>query len=311
MAAALGVISGTVMWPKGKGVLHMLMSRKMLDAGKAAEAIEQAEEAVRLLPKSYVATHNLVEIYTDADSYYPEVDMYAKAEKAVEELIERSPEAAGAYLDLGDLKLIRRDVEGAREAARTAISIAPDHAGSYYLLGSIAREDGDFEKAERDFTKAIELNPRSYRSYYALGAIYASRDEDGAAIEKLEKATELNPNLSSAHAMMGLIYLKQKLYNHALGQLMTAVDLNPSDYNSMYNIACYYSLRGNPTAAIKWLKRSFDNGFTDLDHLRGDPDLDNIREDPGYIELVETAPSKTEPSTSAALAGEQDGPAPQ
>ena len=306
LVSMLGVISGTVMWPKGKGVLHMLMSRKMLDAGNIDTAIEQASEAVRLLPKSYVATRNLVEIYVDAD-------MYAEAEKAVEKLIEHSPEAAGAYLDLGDLKLIRKDVEGAREAARKALSISPDHGGCYYLLGAIAGEDGDIEKAEKDFIKAIEFNPRSYRAHYALGAIYAKRDAHDAAIETLGKATELNPNLSDAHAMMGLIYLKQRLYNHSLGQLMRAVNLDSSDYNSMYNLACLYSLQGNPTASFQWLERALDNGFTDFDHLSVDPDLDNIRDDPRFVELVAAAHarSETEPSTSAAPAGEEDGPATQ
>jgi tetratricopeptide (TPR) repeat protein len=282
LASMLGVISGTLMWPKGMGVLHMLMSRRMLAAGKIDAAIEQAREAVELMPDSYVATHNLVEIYADTD-------MYEEAEKAVEELIKHSPETAGAYLDLGGLKLIRRDVEGAREAAEKAVSISPDYGECYYLLGALAREDGDIETAEEYFVKAIELSPHSYKSYHSLGVIYSKRKDYDAAIEKLEKATELNPNLSDAHATMGLIYFEQKLYNHSLGQLSTAVDLDPSDSASMYNIACVYSLQNNPAAAVKWLGRAFDNDFKNFDLIGKDPDLDNIRDDPRFIELVAAA----------------------
>ncbi len=305
LVSTLGVISGTLIWPKGRGVLHMLMSRKMLDAGNTDTAIEEAKEAVRLMPGSYVAVHNLVEIYAEADRY-------EEAEKAVEKLIELSPETARAYLDLGDLRLIRQDVLGAKEAAQKAVSISPDYGECYYLLGAIAREEGDIEKAEKDFIKAIKLNPHSYRSYLRLGAIYYERGDYGAAIEKLKKATELNPDLSGAHAMMGQIYLQRELYNHSLGQLTTAVDLDPSDFNSMYNIACVHSLQNNPAAAVKWLERSIDNGFTDLDHIDKDVDLDNIRNNPEFVELMKNAAeyisSKADPFTpqATAAAGEDD-----
>jgi hypothetical protein len=64
----------------------------------------------------------------------------------------------------------------------------------------------------------------------------------------------------------------------------------------MYNIACVYSLRNNAEPALRWLERSIDNGFTDLDHMREDPDLDNIRDNPKYIELIEGVSSDVDSS---------------
>jgi tetratricopeptide (TPR) repeat protein len=88
-----------------------------------------------------------------------------------------------------------------------------------------------------------------------------------------------------------MCYFEQKLFIHATAELKTAVDLDPSDYTSMYNIACIYSLQNKPEPALKWLERAIDNGFSDFEHMGQDHDLDNIRENPKYIELVENAAS--------------------
>jgi hypothetical protein len=59
-----------------------------------------------------------------------------------------------------------------------------------------------------------------------------------------------------------------------------------------YNIACAYSQKKAPERACEFLKRSFDEGFLDLEHVARDTDLDPIRDDPGFQKLVASTRQK-------------------
>jgi tetratricopeptide (TPR) repeat protein len=302
VASMLAVIFGTFVWPKGKAVLYLMMSRKMLDNGKIDTAIEQAREAARIMPESSIIVHNLVEIYTEAD-------MYEEAEKAVEDLIELSPESARAYVDLGVLRLKRGDLEGAKEAAEKAQSISPDLDYNYYLFGIIAWDENDLDTARVNLKKAVEMNPRSYVFLYRLGALYRMQGELDQAIEELKKATELRPDYIAAHDELAMCYLEKGFLVHALAELKLVVNLDPSDSRSMYNIACVYSLRNNTESALRWLERSIDNGYKDFEFMNDDPDLDNIRNSPKYIELIKGAASDV--SHGADTSGSEKEAAPE
>ena len=47
--------------------------------------------------------------------------------------------------------------------------------------------------------------------------------------------------------------------------------------NAMYNLACFYSLKGDRENGIVWLEKSVYAGFDSPEKLRYDPDLNNLR----------------------------------
>jgi tetratricopeptide (TPR) repeat protein len=117
---------------------------------------------------------------------------------------------------------------------------------------------------------------------------FQKKDYD-AAIDTLKNMTQLAPDFAPARALLAMCYFEKKLYIHSLSELNAAVNLDKSDYNSMYNIACIYSLQKKPAPALKWLERAIDNGFSEYDHMSKDSDLDNIRAEPKFGELAEKA----------------------
>lgn len=64
--------------------------------------------------------------------------------------------------------------------------------------------------------------------------------------------------------------------------------LKPSDRTAAYNLACAYARSGDVPNACKWLRKSVDNGWSDLQHILSDTDLDNIRENADYLDILET-----------------------
>ena len=65
-----------------------------------------------------------------------------------------------------------------------------------------------------------------------------------------------------------------------------------------YNVACGWARAGQPDAAVVWLHRAAEAGYTDLAQLEADPDLASVRDRPGYAEVRDRlARAVTPPAT--------------
>jgi tetratricopeptide (TPR) repeat protein len=272
-----------ILLPKGEAFYHVVISQKLLKEGNIDGALKQVTEAVNRRPENVIALRTAAKIYIVSGRY-------DDAEKITNELLETSAKSADLYRDIGLIQLYKGDIEDARAAAEQAIALSPESASNYHLLGAIALEEKDFETAEKQLKKATALAPEDAGSQYLLGSMYFDQERIPEAIEALSVVTKDEPEFAPAHSLLGLCYLKTNLRLHALTEFKQAVELNSSDYNSMYNIACIYSLMNNPDSAVKWLESAIDSGFKDFDHMREDADLDNIRANPEYVKLLERAP---------------------
>lgn len=65
-----------------------------------------------------------------------------------------------------------------------------------------------------------------------------------------------------------------------------ALKLNPDDPLMVYNAACFYSLIGEKTLAINYLKDAIRLGFANYDWMKIDSDLNSIRNESEFIEMI-------------------------
>ncbi len=79
---------------------------------------------------------------------------------------------------------------------------------------------------------------------------------------------------------------KAKDYPAVEKVLAEALEIDPTQSTNLYNMACAQSLLGKPDAALKWLEKSAEAGFTDFYHVDRDSDLDSVRKLDGYKALV-------------------------
>jgi Flp pilus assembly protein TadD len=125
-------------------------------------------------------------------------------------------------------------------------------AHACYLLGETLRGLDRFREAVFPLRRSVALCPADSSTWLALGWCYKRTGRLGQAIEALELALEHTPDEAILH----------------------------------YNLACYYSLAGEPLAALRRLKRALD-----LDRaLRGlvdeEEDFDPMRRDVGFRMLL-------------------------
>ncbi|MHC4661987.1 MAG: PDZ domain-containing protein [Planctomycetota bacterium] len=80
--------------------------------------------------------------------------------------------------------------------------------------------------------------------------------------------------------------LQKKDYKTAEKKYQKILKTIPKDVNSLYNLACIYSLTKKHKLAERHLHMAILAGWTDFGHLERDPDLDNIRKGKFYAELL-------------------------
>lgn len=53
-----------------------------------------------------------------------------------------------------------------------------------------------------------------------------------------------------------------------------------------YNLACCYGLLGNDSLATKYLRYAYENGFTDIKHIKSDPDFEKVKDSEIFYGLI-------------------------
>ena len=153
-------------------------ARMLLADGKAADALEQAREAVKAdstLPSAHY-TAGLAALAADK----PDV-----AEKAFEEVVRLSPRAAGAQLQLSRLRLARGQAADALTAARDAAYQRPDSPEAAILVARSLRAQGDAAKAWSELSASVARHPDSAPLHIERGWVALDRKDSRGRTQRL------------------------------------------------------------------------------------------------------------------------------
>jgi len=124
-----------------------------------------------------------------------------------------------------------------------------------------------------------------FEASFLFGETLRSLERYREALKPLEVAAKLKPGDVGVAIALGWCYKR----THRLAQAIDALDRagrhNPHEPLLHYNLACYWSLAGNPGKAIDALRVALElqpglhaliPAETDFDRLRGDPGFDRI-----------------------------------
>jgi tetratricopeptide (TPR) repeat protein len=123
------------------------------------------------------------------------------------------------------------------------------------LTGQALRGLGRYRDALKPLELAASLHPGDYVVAMALGWCYKRTHRLAQAIDALDRAVRHNPNVALLH----------------------------------YNLACYWSIAGNPAKSLEKLADALEldpdlrasiPSEPDFDALRGNPDFDRLAADP-------------------------------
>lgn len=123
-----------------------------------------------------------------------EIDEPYLAEMLLKEVLEKNPDYRDAFIFLGYVKFLKKDLKEARNLLLKALEKDQIYGLSYYFLGKVDLAENKKEEAGNNFQKALEFGYRNKQSYKSLGEIKKQAKNFKEAEEDFKKALEYDQN---------------------------------------------------------------------------------------------------------------------
>jgi tetratricopeptide (TPR) repeat protein len=174
-------------------------------------------------------------------------------------------------------------------------------------LGIAYQQQLNFKAARKAYKKAIKFNKLFAEAWNNMGTTYYLQEKAKKSIKYYREALKLNPMSASFHVNMGTSLYKRKKIPEALQEYRTALALDPNvltdrsamgtvlqaqgaDAKFYFYLAKVFASLGRPAEAVRYLRRAFEDGFSNPKQLDDDPDFKKISEYPAYVELRNNPP---------------------
>jgi len=175
------------------------LGKVALDEGLIRDAAALLDRAEELRPDS-------AEVRLDRGNAYKLLGQPGVAEAEYSRAIALDPSFAGAYYDLGVLRLEQGDTEGATMALMGALRYDANDAAAHNNLGlALSRTGGYARQASLEFGEAIRLDPGNKEAHLNLGNLLAREGEPVAAIRQYRLALAIDPAYAAANANLAAV----------------------------------------------------------------------------------------------------------
>ena len=185
--------------------------------------------------------------------------------------------------------------EEAERSFQRAIAAEPDYAEAHFFYGRACVALGRKQEAVRLFRRAADLLPDDVgisslllTLYVALGMRREAEATAREALARCERELARQPDRAPAafHGSGALAFLGER--ERALAWAKRALAIEPDSHQTLYNVACTYSLLGLYDEAVDLLEQAMP-GASDhrIAWMRQDSDLEPLREHPRYLAFLE------------------------
>ncbi len=185
----------------------------LFEEGKYDEAITSYLEFLEKNPSAYQVRFNIGNCYREKK----ELDLAQKEFDAVLEKanMEEGPEAlkvqAKALAAIGELYVIRDEIEKAREYFAKSLERNPQDEILAYNVGEILFSNAKMDEALEYFTMAATIKPNWADAFLKLGYVYLNKTEYDKAKENFNKFLEIDPEHPQAQSVRGILDYLEKM----------------------------------------------------------------------------------------------------
>lgn len=141
--------------------------------------------------------------------------------------VEKYPDDYASWLDLGELKLSRLDLQGSVSALQSAVRADPKQSQGHNLLGAALARTGQGQQAMQEFERALELDASNVNARYNLVFALMKAGQVDAAAGHMEKVVAAYPKDAGLHNLWGELLTQQGKYEAAIAQFDEALELDP------------------------------------------------------------------------------------
>ena len=224
-------------------------SRKLLEAGKLAEAELVLDRAEKLAPSDSV-------ILTLDAKVKGRLGEYSSAVDLLKRVIRLTPESAQAHVDLAIALADSGDLNSALAETATAISIAPSLAIAHLNRARILSDMKQDREAGDEFASAARLAPGNPDCYFYWSFAEHAQGNLTKETELLQKVVKLEPGNVKAHIVLANSLLDQSRTAEAVAELRVALAIDPNSEQAIYKLS--RALLSTDPEESKRLRDKFD-----------------------------------------------------
>lgn len=148
-------------------------------------------------------------------------------EALVEHRIQKYPDDYASYVNLGELKMSRLDLQGAVSALQTAVKVGPKESQGHNMLGAAYARVGRSQEAIQQFDAALQLDEANVNARYNLVFALAKAGEIAAASENMAKVVAAFPKDAALHNLWGELLMRDGKKTKAIAQFDQALEIDP------------------------------------------------------------------------------------
>jgi tetratricopeptide (TPR) repeat protein len=200
-------------------------------AGRYAEALDEAERAVRLNPANVLAYVSRGLARQDGKHDY------AGAVADFSQALKLDARCDAAWLNRGWAYHQQQKLGPAVADYTRSLEINPQNDLAYTNRGWAYHQQQKLALAVADYTRALELNPQNDLAYINRGWARQQQNQLKAAIDDYNKALELNSGSDLAYTNRGAAYWAQDRLDDALADFQKALQLNRHNTLAAENLA--------------------------------------------------------------------------
>ena len=193
----------------------------LVSEGNLAEALDLYESLLREFPGVPRILHGLgVVTHLTGDSI--------RGGAYIREALERKPDYADAWNNLGNVLKESGSRQDAIQAYRTAVKLKPSLMSAWYSLGVCYKDQERLRDAARCLKRALALEPNNGVARYLLGQIQRDRHHLAEAYTAFRRVLTINPAHSEAALDLGNVLIDRKLIRAGLFWYQKAIELQPA-----------------------------------------------------------------------------------
>jgi len=220
-------------------------------------------------------------------------------------------QSAASPEELGDLKMLHRNY---REALETYAQGPSNDATLHNKMGIAYHQLGRLGNARKAYLEALRLRPAYMEAANNLGSIEYSQKNYRRAISWYHKALRMegtdSARTASVHMNLGMAWFARKNYEKANLSFQTALRLDPEVFEDRgavgqilsernveerarfhFDMARLYARQGRNELAIRYLRRSLEEGYKDRKApWSDDSDFATLRQTPEFQQLMAVEP---------------------
>jgi len=261
---------------------QVLLCQEALSRHDGPAAIEHAERALALRPRSHAIRAELAEALTQAGRF-------DEAQAQLEQAISIAPDRWLYHSNLGQLLARQGAQQQAEQEFLSAVKLNPklekprQYLAEFYLkqgrtedsqhqldeirtqfpdsrFAQISRvfvlsQQGKHDEATREATELVADNPEDWRAQFALGVALHSSGASEAALQPLQKAAFLKADSAEILYQLGMATFQTGRFEEAIAPLQLAVRLDPYQYRALFQLGNTYYVLGRLEEALAMYRR--------------------------------------------------------